>query len=102
EKEKKALLKQAQPKGQKQKEFVPSENAKETKRKLTFKEKREFESLEVEIAQLEQEKKELENSLSGGELTPTQLHEASVRIGVIIEQLDIKSLRWLELSEYSI
>lgn len=102
EKEKKALLKQAQPKGQKQKEFVPSENAKETKRKLTFKEKREFESLEVEITQLEQEKKELENSLSGGELTPTQLHEASVRIGVIIEQLDIKSLRWLELSEYSI
>ncbi len=102
EKEKKSLLKQSQSKEQKGKEFVFTDNVKESKRKLSFKEKREFEQLEIEIEALEREKKELEEALSGGKLSPAQLQEASVRIGVVMDELDTKSMRWLELSEYAI
>ncbi|MBQ5863821.1 MAG: ABC transporter ATP-binding protein, partial [Bacteroidales bacterium] len=102
EKEKKSLLKQSQAKEQKGKEFVFTDNVKESKRKLSFKEKREFEQLEGEIEALEREKKELEEALSGGKLSTAQLQEASVRIGVVMDELDTKSMRWLELSEYAI
>ena len=102
EKEKKSLLKQSQSREQKGKEFVFTDNVKESKRKLSFKEKREFEQLEIEIEALEREKKELEEALSGGKLSPAQLQEASVRIGVVMDELDTKSMRWLELSEYAI
>ena len=73
----------------------------EEKRKLTFKEKREYESLEKEIEQLETEKALLEQEMSSGMLATEQLLEKSRRVQEIIDLIDEKSLRWLELSEYA-
>ena len=67
--------------------------------KLTFKEKRELESLEKEIAGLEAEQSRLETELSSGTLSNNELSDKSQRIGKIIEDLDIKTVRWMELSE---
>ena len=67
--------------------------------KLTFKEKRELESLEKEIAGLEAEQSRLETELSSGTLSNNELSDKSQRIGKIIEDLDIKTVRWIELSE---
>lgn len=74
-------------------------NDEEAKKKLTFKERREYESLEGEIAALEEEQQRLEEALSGGTLTPDELIEQSTRISVIIEEVEEKTMRWLELSE---
>jgi ATP-binding cassette subfamily F protein uup len=67
--------------------------------KLSFKEKRELESLEQLIPELEAEQSRLEAELSSGTLLPDDLHEKSHRIGQILEELDEKTLRWIELSE---
>ena len=69
------------------------------KRKLSFKEQRELEALESEIPQLEQEKHLLEERLSTGELSHEELTASAARIGEIIEILEEKEMRWLELSE---
>ena len=69
------------------------------KRKLTFKEKREMETLEKEIEALEAEKKEIEAALCGGFLSVEELTEKSKRLPLLNEELDEKSMRWLELSE---
>ncbi len=69
------------------------------RRKLSFKEQKELESLESEIPQLEQEKANLENTLSSGVLSHDELTTAAARIGEIIELLEEKEMRWLELSE---
>ena len=69
------------------------------KRKLSFKEKREFEQLELEIAQLEDEKQQIEEQLCSGQLSVDELTEKSKRLPVISELIDEKTLRWLELSE---
>lgn len=74
-------------------------NANRPKVKMSYKEKREFEELEKEIAQLEEEKKELETLLCSGSLSADDILKKSNRIGEIIEALDRKELRWLELSE---
>lgn len=74
-------------------------NANRPKVKMSYKEKREFEELEKEIAQLEEEKKELETLLCSGSLSTDDMLKKSNRIGEIIEALDRKELRWLELSE---
>ncbi len=71
----------------------------ETKRKLSFKEKKEYESLEVEISQLEKEKAELIDQLNSGEGTHTQLAEWSMKIGTLDNLIEEKTLRWLELAE---
>ncbi|MDD3108547.1 MAG: ABC-F family ATP-binding cassette domain-containing protein [Alistipes sp.] len=71
----------------------------EGKRKRSYKEKREMELLEQELAQLEQEKREIESLLSKGNLSVEELTSRSVRIGEVIEAIDQKSMRWLELSE---
>jgi ATP-binding cassette subfamily F protein uup len=68
-------------------------------RRLTFKEKREFEELEKEIEMLEAEKAEIEAALSSGELQGSDLIEKSNRIGALMSELDEKTMRWLELSE---
>lgn len=70
-----------------------------SKNKLTFAEKKELEKLEIEIALLENEKMTIENQLNSGTLKPDELMEKSLRIGIIIKDLDEKSDRWLELSE---
>ena len=71
----------------------------EQKRKMTFKEKKEFEQLETEISSLEAEKAEIENALCSGTLSVEKITELSKRLPVIEEELDEKSMRWLELSE---
>jgi ATP-binding cassette subfamily F protein uup len=71
----------------------------ETKRKMSFKERREYEILEAEITALETEKSTLENVLNSG-ITDTQiLITHSQHISELIELIDKKSMRWLELSE---
>ena len=72
---------------------------KEQKKKLTFKERKEFEALEVEIPQLEAEKAELETAMSSGMLSNDELLAKSGRIAKVIEEIDEKTMRWLELSE---
>ena len=72
---------------------------KDTKRKLSYKEKREFEQLEEEIIQLEEEQKALEDALSGSELSVEEITEKSKRLASLKNELDEKSFRWLELSE---
>lgn len=69
------------------------------KKKLTFNEKREFESLENEIAQLEAEKEMLETALNSGTLTHEVLYQHSERLVTIKALIDEKELRWLHLSE---
>lgn len=71
------------------------------KTKLTFKEQREFEQLEKEIADLETEKSEITQALSSGNLSPEQLIDASNRVSTVIQLIDDKTLRWLELSEFA-
>ena len=68
-------------------------------RKMSFKERRELELLEKEIAQLEAEKKNIEAALSSGELAFDKMEPMTHRIGEIIQLLDDKGMRWLELSE---
>ena len=69
------------------------------KRKLSFKEKREMEALEADIAALEAEKKAIEDALCSGMLGVAELTEKSKRLPLLNEELDGKSMRWLELSE---
>lgn len=69
------------------------------KRKLTFNEKREFETLETEIAKLEAEKSATEDALNSGNHPHEELFRLSERLVIIKSQLDEKELRWLELSE---
>ncbi|HRG54298.1 MAG TPA: ABC-F family ATP-binding cassette domain-containing protein [Bacteroidia bacterium] len=68
------------------------------KKKLSFKEKAEFEQLEKDIAKLEKEKATLTDQLSSGG-NADDISKWSERIGLVISELDEKSLRWLELSE---
>ena len=70
-----------------------------TKRKMTFKEKREYEQLSDRISQLEKEQKQLETALCSGRLTVEELTEKSKRLPLLKEELDGLELRWLELSE---
>lgn len=68
-------------------------------RKLTFKEKREFEQLEKDIEKLEAEKKEIEEALTSCTLSVDEITEKSIRLPKLKEELDEKTLRWLELAE---
>ena len=69
------------------------------KRRLTFKERKEMEQLETEIATLEEEKKTIEEALCSGTLSVDELTEKSKRLPLLNDELDEKSMRWLELSE---
>ena len=75
------------------------DNKKENKKKLSYREKQEFESLEKEIEELENEKKDLTTQLSSGTLSNDELINHSNRITEIIELIDEKTMRWLELSD---
>ena len=76
------------------------ENSQSTqKRRLSFKERKEFEELELEIPKLEAEKSEIETALSSGTLSTQELMNKSNRISELIDLIDEKSMRWLELSE---
>lgn len=70
------------------------------RRKLTFKEKKEFEELDALIPRLEADKAALEADLSSGALSANELQEKSLALGRLMEEIDEKSMRWLELSEW--
>ncbi|MDR2951528.1 MAG: ABC-F family ATP-binding cassette domain-containing protein [Prevotella sp.] len=72
----------------------------EEKKKLSFKEKREFEELDALIPKLEEEKSILENELSSGILSSDDLLAKSNRISELMDEIDEKTMRWMELSEY--
>ena len=76
----------------------PARNTAERPRRLSFKEKQEMERLETEIAALEAEQHELEEALCSGQLTTEELTAKSKRLPQLQEELDEKSMRWLELS----
>ena len=69
------------------------------KRKMTFKEKREYEQISEKINQLETEQKQLEEELCSGNLSVEELTEKSKRLPILKDELDELELRWLELSE---
>ena len=69
------------------------------KLKLSFKEKNEFEAIEKEIPQLQKEKTLLEEKMNTGTLGYDELQKAAQRISSIVQLLDEKEMRWLELSE---
>ena len=71
----------------------------EAKRKLTFAERREYESLEKEISDLETEKASLENDLCSGTLPVEELTAKSKRLVTVGGEIEAKTLRWLELAE---
>lgn len=71
----------------------------EQRRKMTFKERREMEMLEQDIAALESEKKNIEEALCSGMLSVEELTDKSKRLPLLNDELDEKSMRWLELSE---
>jgi ATP-binding cassette subfamily F protein uup len=71
----------------------------EQKRKLSFKEKKELEELEVRLPELEAEKAELEALLSGGATLPDEIAKASERYKAVQDALDEAEMRWLELSD---
>lgn len=70
-----------------------------SKRRLTFKEKKELEELDKLLPQLEEEKSRLETELSSGTLSTDELYAHSTRISELIQLIDEKETRWLELSE---
>ncbi len=71
----------------------------ETRRRMSFKEKREFEMLEKEIEALNSEKEKIETALSSGTISVDEITEMSKRLPILNEELDEKEMRWLELSE---
>ena len=85
------------------KQSVTSEPKKDyhndTRRRMSFKEKMEFERLTKEIEALETEQKQIEEALCSGTLSIDELTEKSKRLPVLKDELDEKSLRWLDLSE---
>lgn len=85
---------------QKKETEKPKEQAPKVKKKLSYKEQKELEALDVEIPALEAEKAELETVMSSGTLSNDALLEKSSRIAQVMEEIEEKTLRWLELSEF--
>ena len=100
EEEKAAAVAQAAAKAAK--ESAPKQSYRvETKRKLSFKERKEYEALEGEILELEEEKSSIEQALCSGMLGNDELLAKSRRIQDVIALIDEKTMRWLELSEFA-
>jgi len=78
---------------------TPARVSSEPRKKMTYKEKTEFERLEKEIAALEEEQQQIEDALCSGTLSIEELTEKSKRLPLLKDELDEKSMRWLELSE---
>ena len=93
EMEENRLIQASQPKKEKPRNFPVGPT------KLSFKEKKELETLETEISQLEKEKTEIVNALSSGVLSPEELATKSERFAILLNEIGMKSDRWLELSE---
>lgn len=79
----------------------PVHEGSDRRRKLTFKERREFEQLEAEIETLETEKANIHENLSSGTISVDEITVLSKRLPLLEEELEEKSMRWLELSEFA-
>lgn len=88
-------------KNEKQEPETPNEKpgTNQQKQKLSFKEKFEFEQLEKELPQLQEEKRTLEEKMNGGSMNYEDLQLAAERISTLVQLIDEKEMRWLELSE---
>jgi len=86
-------------KKEKQRIEIPIKKPQNKIKKLSYKEQREYEQLTIDIEQLEADYKELETSLNSGKLSNEKAIEASLKLGDLIKLIDIKTNRWLELSE---
>jgi len=84
------------PKSEAKSEVAPSSDK---KRKMSFKEKQEFEQIEKDLPLLEKEKEILSEALSSGSLTNEELIQKGERLGELVNQIEEFTLRWLELSE---
>lgn len=91
--------KEAEAKASAEKVKVKKDYHNDTRRRMTYKEKTEFAQLEKDIAALEAEQKQLEEALCSGTLSVEELTEKSKRLPQLKDELDEKSMRWLELSE---
>jgi ATP-binding cassette subfamily F protein uup len=80
-------------------EAAPSPQVSEKQRKMSFKEKQEFEQIEKQLPQLEQEKEALTADLSSGTLSNEALQQKGEQLGKLVDQIDELTMRWLELSE---
>lgn len=100
-KEVQELLEKEAEEAAKTKEIKPKQESpkKEEKKKLSFNEKREFEELDKLIPKLEEEKEQIEMELSSGSLSSNELLSKSNRISELINEIDEKTMRWMELSE---
>ena len=76
-----------------------SQNSAPQRKKMSFKEKREFEQLGKDIAALEEEQRQIEDALSTGTISVEEITRMSKRLPLLKDELDEKSMRWLELSE---
>ncbi len=90
---------QADKKNQKNTSLTSHQSPLTSKRKLSYKEKREMEQLEQDIAALEEEQRQIEEALCGGTTSVEEITAMSKRLPVLKDELDEKSMRWLELSE---
>lgn len=80
---------------------IPVETAVPQKKvKLSYKEQVEFDGLEADIAALEKERNQLTEELNSGELSGDEASKSAIRLGEVSRQIEIKEMRWLELSEY--
>lgn len=80
---------------------VPNDTRNQNRaRKLSFKEKREFEQLEIDIENLNKEKEAINAALCGGTTDIDEITKLSKRLPLLNEELDEKEMRWLELSEF--
>lgn len=79
---------------------VKQNSTEQKKTKLSFKEKEEFNRLERDLEQLEQEKSELSKGLSDESRSNADLYEMGKRLGEVVQQIDQKTDRWMELAEY--
>jgi ABC transport system ATP-binding/permease protein len=82
-------------------EPIPAKEVKESGKKLSFKEKQEFENLQGEIQSLEKKKTELTTRLNSGITDHIKLQEIAAQIQELDDQIESKTFRWLELSEVS-
>lgn len=94
-----ARAEQTDPKQASQKQSGGRRDGGENKRRMSFKEKSEFEQLDKDIERLTKEKSDIESALSSGSASVEEITEMSKRLPVVNEDLDEKELRWLELSE---
>nr|WP_319569575.1 ABC-F family ATP-binding cassette domain-containing protein [uncultured Draconibacterium sp.] len=99
EEEQQKAKEEAKKKAEAKSEAAAKPSQPQTKKKLSYNEKREFKQLENEIPELEAQIGELEELLNSGNLNHDELYEKSLQLDDMKSQLDEKELRWLELSE---